>query len=145
MIDFKFDTVKEYVDEIERLKNEAYMFMLKKFPVGAEVEYYRGSILTKAKVMSYAKNKCTLRLQNAPGQWVYWLNAVMCEPENPIEMRTIHSGSNASKIRKRQDAGMEEKENAETPYCIGCKVFMVLNRKDDPSKGWRCPKCKEGI
>ena len=108
------ETIKELLDEIERLENRAYMLMLRKFPVGTPVEYYQGGILMKVVVMSHAKNKCSLRVRKPGPQWgrVYWISAVMCEEENSIEVRTIPSGSRACKIRIRKEKEEEDARRA---------------------------------
>ncbi|MFH1731580.1 MAG: hypothetical protein ABIF82_08005 [Planctomycetota bacterium] len=107
------EIIKEYLDEIERLQDKAYTLMMKKFPVGSMVEYYQGTLLKREMVMSYAKNKCTLRVKtpDVPGAWVHWVSAVTCEPENSIEVRTVTAGSNACKIRIRK-----EKESKNEKY-----------------------------
>lgn len=99
-------TIKEYLDEIEWLKQEARTLMVLKFPVGTEVEYYRGSVPERAIVVAYAKEKFTLRVKRPGGGWpspVYWVNAILCEPENPIDVRTWPTGSNTCKIRLRKE------------------------------------------
>lgn len=119
MTDFK--TIKEYEDEIERLRNGAYLLMLEKFPVGSWVEYYQGSMLMRVKVFQHAKNKCSLRVNDGErGSWLYWVPAVMCEPENPVEVRTIKTGSNACKIRNEREKGRRFGE--------GCRYFV--SRRD---------------
>ena len=109
----ELETIKEYLDEIERLQDKAYTLMMKKFPVGSMVEYYQGTLLKREMVMSYAKNKCTLRVKtpDVPGAWVHWVSAITCEPENSIETRTVPAGSNACKIRIRKE---KEEEDART-------------------------------
>lgn len=87
-------TIKDYQDEIERLINEQYLLMLNKFPIGSKVEFYRKSIIESGIVMYHAKNKCSLRIQplGRKGAWLSWVSAIICEPENPIEIRTINCG-----------------------------------------------------
>ena len=107
------ETIKDYLDTIERLKDKAYTLMMKKFPVGSIVEYYQGTLLKREMVMSYAKDKCTLRVKDPdnPRAWVHWVNAIKCEPENALEVRTVPAGSNACKIRIRKE---KEEEDAGT-------------------------------
>ena len=108
----EFETIKEYEDEIERLKNKAYILMLNKFPVGGWVEYYRGKVKETALVFYHAKYKCTLRVQKKGKKYLTWIPAIMCEPENSIEVRTITTGSDACKIRIRKKKEEEERAAA---------------------------------
>lgn len=87
-------TIKDYEDEINKLKNEQYLLMLRKFPVGSKVEFYRKGVLEKGEVKYHAKEKCSLRIQpeGRVGAWLNWVNAIMCEPENDIEVRTLNCG-----------------------------------------------------
>jgi hypothetical protein len=87
-------TILDYDKEIEKLENERYLLMLKKFPIGCEVEYYRKEVLERGVVKRHAKHTCSLHVQppGKPGAWLYWVAAIKCEPENPIEIRTINCG-----------------------------------------------------
>jgi len=106
-------TIKDYDDAIDRLTNDRYALMLKKYPVECEVEYYRKSVLTRGRVVQHAKYKCTLRVQpvGRPGAWVYWVPAIMCEPENDLKDRTwdcgYEKGKKGEASGRDTDAGSE--------------------------------------